>query len=66
VEKAVGADRISEMSKKTGQSTAAVKEGLSSIIPEAVNKLTPDGKLPDPGDLIKMVKGLDPGKFLGS
>jgi uncharacterized protein YidB (DUF937 family) len=35
------------------------------MIPDAVNKLTPDGKVPDPGDLMNMAKNLDLGKLLG-
>ena len=35
------------------------------MIPEAVNKLTPNGKLPNPGELMNMVKGLDLGKLFG-
>ncbi len=65
VEKAIGTERINEMSKKTGQSAESVKTGLSSLIPNLVNKLTPDGKLPNPSELLGMVKGMDLGKLLG-
>ena len=65
VEKAIGSERLAEMSKQTGESVGALKTDLSKMIPDAVNKLTPDGKVPDPGDLLNMVKGLDLGKLLG-
>jgi uncharacterized protein YidB (DUF937 family) len=65
VEKAIGADRLAQMSKQTGESVGALKTDLSKMIPDAVNKLTPDGKMPNPGDLMNMVKGLDLGKLLG-
>jgi uncharacterized protein YidB (DUF937 family) len=65
VEKAIGADRLSTMSKQAGQSVDSLKSDLASMIPNAVNKLTPDGKMPSPTDLLNMVKGLDLGKLLG-
>ena len=65
VEKAIGSERLAKMSKQTGESVGALKTDLSKMIPEAVNKLTPDGKMPNPGDLMNMVKGLDLGKLLG-
>ena len=65
VEKAIGSERLAKMSKQTGESVGALKTDLSKMIPDAVNKLTPDGKMPSPGDLMNMVKGLDLGKLLG-
>jgi uncharacterized protein YidB (DUF937 family) len=65
VEKAIGADRLQAMSKKTGQSVESLKSDLSTMIPNAVNKLTPDGKVPDPGELLNMFKGQDLSKLLG-
>jgi uncharacterized protein YidB (DUF937 family) len=65
VEKAIGSDRLAKMSKQTGESIGALKTDLSKMIPSAVDKLTPDGKMPSPGDLLGMVKGLDLGKLLG-
>ena len=65
VEKAIGSERLAKMSKQTGESVGALKTDLSKMIPDAVNKLTPDGKMPNPGDLMNMVKGLDLGKLLG-
>jgi uncharacterized protein YidB (DUF937 family) len=65
VEKAIGSDRLAKMSKQTGESVGNLKSDLSKMIPSAVDKLTPDGKMPSPGDLLGMVKGLDLGKLLG-
>jgi uncharacterized protein YidB (DUF937 family) len=65
VQKAIGDDRLAKMSKQTGQSVGSLTTDLSKMIPDAVNKLTPDGKVPDPGDLMKMAKDLDLGKLLG-
>ena len=65
VQKAIGDDRLATMSKQTGQSVGSLTTDLSKMIPAAVNKLTPDGKVPDPGDLMNMAKNLDLGKLLG-
>ena len=65
VKKAIGDDRLATMSKQTGQSVGSLTTDLSKMIPAAVNKLTPDGKVPDPGDLMNMAKNLNLGKLLG-
>lgn len=65
VEKAIGRDRLAEMSKQTGESVGGLKSDLSKMIPSVVDKLTPDGKMPSPGDLLNKVKGMDLGKLLG-
>ena len=65
VQKAIGDDRLAKMSKQTGQSVGSLTTDLSKMIPDAVNKLTPDGKVPDPGDLMNMAKNLDLGTLLG-
>ena len=65
VKKAIGDDRLATMSKQTGQSVGSLTTDLSKMIPAAVNKLTPDGTVPEPGDLMNMAKNLDLGKLLG-
>ena len=65
VQKAIGDDRLAKMSKQTGQSVGSLTTDLSKMIPAAVNKLTPDGKVPDPGDVMNMAKNLDLGTLLG-
>ena len=65
VEKAIGADRLAKMSKETGKSVDELKKGLSTAIPESVNKLTPEGKMPNPSDLMNMAKNLDLGSLFG-
>jgi uncharacterized protein YidB (DUF937 family) len=44
--KALGADTISALTKETGMSRDDLLEGLSQQLPEMVDKLTPDGRLP--------------------
>ena len=56
---------LGKMSKQTGQSAGSLTTDLSKMIPAAVNKLTPDGKVPAPGDLMNTAKNLDLGTLLG-
>ena len=44
--KALGADTISALSQQTGLSRDELLEGLSQNLPELVDQLTPDGRLP--------------------
>jgi uncharacterized protein YidB (DUF937 family) len=47
VEKALGAEKVNELAQKSGVSPDEAKGGLASMLPVFINKLTPDGKLPD-------------------
>jgi len=44
--KALGADQINGLMSQTGLSREELLSGLSQQLPEAVNHLTPDGRLP--------------------
>ncbi|MCA0434068.1 MAG: YidB family protein [Proteobacteria bacterium] len=46
VEKALGDDLIDQLLKQTGLSKQELLDRLTKSLPEAVDKLTPDGKLP--------------------
>ena len=46
LEKAIGSDTIDELSQKTGLSRDEIVKGLTAGIPETVDQLTPDGRLP--------------------
>lgn len=48
VEKAVGSDTIDALAKQTGMSRDEILSRLSRELPDAVNKYTPDGRLPHP------------------
>jgi uncharacterized protein YidB (DUF937 family) len=43
---ALGADQISLLSQQSGLSRDELLEGLSRYLPDVVNQLTPDGRLP--------------------
>ena len=47
VEKALGAERVKQVAEKSGVAPDEAKGGLASMLPVLINKLTPDGKLPD-------------------
>jgi uncharacterized protein YidB (DUF937 family) len=46
VHQALGADLMQQLAAKTGLSGPALAQKLSQILPEIVDKLTPDGVLP--------------------
>ena len=50
VEEAVGADNLAELSQRTGLSREELLERLATNIPETVDRLTPDGRLPSTDD----------------
>jgi uncharacterized protein YidB (DUF937 family) len=49
---ALGADTINDLSHETGLSQDELLTQLSRALPEAVDKLTPDGKIPDQAVLL--------------
>ena len=49
---ALGADTINDLSRETGMSQDELLSQLSRALPEAVDKLTPGGKMPDHADLL--------------
>jgi uncharacterized protein YidB (DUF937 family) len=48
---ALGADQINGLMSQTGLSRDDLLSGLSQMLPEAVNHLTPDGRLPDENEV---------------
>lgn len=44
--KVLGSGRIHELAGSLGQSDTDVEKGLASVLPQLVDKLTPNGKLP--------------------
>ncbi len=56
IKSVLGDDKIKNIASKLGISTNEVTSQLSNLLPQAVDKLTPDGKVPE-GDL--MSKGME-------
>jgi len=48
---ALGADQINSLMSQSGLSRQELLDGLSQHLPEVVNHLTPDGRLPTEGEL---------------
>jgi len=49
---AVGADKIHAIAEKLGVADNQVSDGLASVLPQIIDKLTPNGKVPE-GDVLK-------------
>jgi uncharacterized protein YidB (DUF937 family) len=48
---ALGADQIEALTSQSGLSRDELLQGLSRFLPDVVNHLTPDGRLPDENEL---------------
>lgn len=48
---ALGADKINSLATQSGMSTDELLQGLSKYLPDVINKLTPDGRLPSENEL---------------
>jgi uncharacterized protein YidB (DUF937 family) len=49
--RALGADQLNALSAQSGLSREELLDGLSRHLPDAINHLTPDGRLPSEGEL---------------
>ena len=56
VQQGLGANTIQQLASKTGIAPEEISSHLTEILPKLVDKLTPDGKVPQ-GDIVS--KGLD-------
>ncbi len=56
IKQVLGSDQIQQISEKAGVSKEEASKGLAGLLPEIIDKLTPDGKVPD-SDML--AKGLD-------
>src|SRR5215212_9839874 len=50
VHRVLGSDLLQQMSARTGMSVQQLAEKLSQVLPQAVDRLTPDGTIPKPPD----------------
>lgn len=58
LQQALGSDLIGQLAGKLGMSGADVGTGLAKVLPELVNRLTPDGSVPTNSDEL-LAQGLD-------
>ena len=65
IKQALGSDKIQQIAEKAGISKDAASQQLSKLLPQIIDKLTPDGKLPEAGkvgEALNMLKN----KFLSN
>lgn len=55
LEKALGQDRVRWLLEQTGMSKDELLTGLSAQLPQVVDKLTPQGRLPNPNEADRLV-----------
>jgi len=55
LENALGSDTLDALSRQTGMPRNELAEGLSQYLPELVDQLTPNGRLPTPEEARRMV-----------
>ena len=53
--KALGADQINMLANQTGMSSDELLQSLSKYLPDVVNHLTPDGRLPTEQEASRMI-----------
>ncbi len=59
IKQALGSDKIQQIAEKVGVSKDAALQNLSQLLPQIIDKLTPDGKLPEAdklGETLSMLK----------
>lgn len=58
LQSALGDDKIAKFAEQAGVSGSEASAVLAGILPQIVDKLSPDGQLPDSGGLDSMLGGL--------
>ena len=53
--KALGADQINMLASQTGMSSDELLQNLAKALPDVVNHLTPDGRLPTEQEASRMI-----------
>lgn len=57
IQSILGASTLQDLAEKSGLSHAQISGGLASMLPQVVDQLTPNGEVPQSGDLL--AQGLD-------
>ena len=55
LETAIGDDTIADLSRKTGLSRGELVKRLATALPETINRLTPDGRLPSETEAQRLI-----------
>ena len=64
IEQVLGNDTIQKIAAKTGISAEALSQGLATALPQVIDKLTPNGTVPE-NNLLEEGINLLKGKFFG-
>jgi uncharacterized protein YidB (DUF937 family) len=62
---ALGDEQVASIAKETGLSTEQTAGGLAELLPQIIDKLTPDGNLPGNNDLLAQAMNVLKGTLLG-
>jgi uncharacterized protein YidB (DUF937 family) len=65
IKQALGSEKIQQIAEKVGISKDTVSQHLSQLLPQLIDKLTPNGQLPDAGKLSEALSMLK-NQLLGS
>jgi uncharacterized protein YidB (DUF937 family) len=58
VERALGAGAIGEIARQAGLTEQETTLGLAQLLPEVVDRVTPDGEVPDADSLLASVQAM--------
>jgi uncharacterized protein YidB (DUF937 family) len=58
VRQALGDQQVNQIAEKAHMKPEEASDKLASILPDTVSKLTPGGKIPDAGELQRMIKDI--------
>jgi uncharacterized protein YidB (DUF937 family) len=65
IESALGNDTVKNLAAQLGLNTEQMSGHLAELLPQVVDKLTPNGSIPSEGNLVSMGMELLKGKLLG-
>lgn len=63
IQQVLGNEQVTALAGKFGLDPQQLSQGLADYLPQAVDKLTPDGQLPQGGDLLSQGLGMLQGFF---
>ncbi len=58
IQQGLGADKLSSLASSLGMSQGEVSSKLAELLPNVVDKLTPDGRLPEAGSMSDLLGSL--------
>lgn len=65
IQSALGSEQIRDLANQLGVDPEQASTRLAEYLPQVIDKLTPDGRLPEGGDLLAQGMNLLKGKFFG-